>query len=113
VGFRWYGGLWYGKLSKVERVHGKGRQQWRPFLLNRGADIPVCGFSGFSNPATAIRLGRRRLAITGGGKTNVAQLLLLGLLNKDIPFLVVNEASPQFVTSTAAVLNTLTNPAWP
>jgi DNA helicase HerA-like ATPase len=29
-------------------------------------------------------------AITGGGKTNVAQLLLLGLLNKDIPFLVVD-----------------------
>jgi DNA helicase HerA-like ATPase len=29
-------------------------------------------------------------SITGGGKTNVAQLLLLGLLNKDIPFLVVD-----------------------
>src|SRR5690349_1568453 len=30
------------------------------------------------------------LAITGAGKTNVAQLLLLGLLEKDIPFLVVD-----------------------
>ena len=29
-------------------------------------------------------------SITGGGKTNVAQLLLLGLLRKDIPFLVVD-----------------------
>jgi hypothetical protein len=29
-------------------------------------------------------------ATTGAGKTNVAQLLLLGLLNKDIPFLVVD-----------------------
>jgi hypothetical protein len=29
-------------------------------------------------------------SITGGGKTNVAQLLLLGLLNRDIPFLVVD-----------------------
>ena len=29
-------------------------------------------------------------SITGGGKTNVAQLLLLGLLQKDIPFLVVD-----------------------
>jgi Helicase HerA, central domain/Bacterial protein of unknown function (DUF853) len=29
-------------------------------------------------------------SITGGGKSNVAQLLLLGLLNKDIPFLVVD-----------------------
>ena len=29
-------------------------------------------------------------SITGGGKTNVAQLLLLGLLNKNIPFLVVD-----------------------
>lgn len=29
-------------------------------------------------------------SITGGGKTNVAQLLLLGLLNKDVPFLVVD-----------------------
>jgi hypothetical protein len=29
-------------------------------------------------------------SITGGGKTNVAQNLLLGLLNKDIPFLVVD-----------------------
>lgn len=29
-------------------------------------------------------------SITGGGKTNVAQLMLLGLLNKDIPFLVVD-----------------------
>jgi len=29
-------------------------------------------------------------AITGGGKTNVAQLLLLGLLNKGIPWLVVD-----------------------
>jgi hypothetical protein len=30
------------------------------------------------------------LAITGAGKTNVAQLLVLGLLEKDIPFLVVD-----------------------
>src|SRR6185503_96243 len=30
------------------------------------------------------------LAITGAGKTNVAQLLLLGLLEKDVPFLVVD-----------------------
>jgi Helicase HerA, central domain len=30
------------------------------------------------------------LAITGAGKTNVAQLLLLGLLEKEIPFLVVD-----------------------
>src|ERR1041384_5938082 len=30
------------------------------------------------------------LAITGAGKTNVAQLLLLGLLQKEIPFLVVD-----------------------
>jgi len=29
-------------------------------------------------------------SITGGGKTNVAQLLLLGLLNKEVPFLVVD-----------------------
>ena len=29
-------------------------------------------------------------SITGGGKTNVAQLLLLGLLEKDIPFLVLD-----------------------
>jgi len=29
-------------------------------------------------------------SITGGGKTNVAQLLLLGLLKEDIPFLVVD-----------------------
>lgn len=29
-------------------------------------------------------------SITGGGKTNVAQLLVLGLLNKDTPFLVVD-----------------------
>jgi len=29
-------------------------------------------------------------SITGGGKTNVAQLLLLGLLNNDVPFLVVD-----------------------
>jgi hypothetical protein len=29
-------------------------------------------------------------SITGGGKSNVAQLLLLGLLNQDIPFLVVD-----------------------
>lgn len=29
-------------------------------------------------------------SITGGGKTNVAQLMLLGLLEKDIPFLVVD-----------------------
>ena len=29
-------------------------------------------------------------SITGGGKTNVAQLLLLGLLNQNIPFLVVD-----------------------
>jgi len=29
-------------------------------------------------------------SITGGGKTNVAQLLLLGLLEKEIPFLVVD-----------------------
>jgi hypothetical protein len=29
-------------------------------------------------------------SITGGGKTNVAQLLLLGLLEKDVPFLVVD-----------------------
>ncbi len=29
-------------------------------------------------------------SITGGGKTNVSQLLLLGLLEKDIPFLVVD-----------------------
>ena len=30
-------------------------------------------------------------SITGGGKTNVAQLMLLGLLEQDIPFLVVAE----------------------
>jgi len=29
-------------------------------------------------------------SITGGGKTNVAQLLLLGLLQEDIPFLVLD-----------------------
>jgi DNA helicase HerA-like ATPase len=29
-------------------------------------------------------------SITGGGKTNVAQILLLGLLEKDVPFLVVD-----------------------
>src|SRR6266542_8763 len=29
-------------------------------------------------------------SITGGGKTNVAYLLLLGLLDKDVPFLVVD-----------------------
>lgn len=29
-------------------------------------------------------------SITGGGKTNVAQLLVLGLLEKDVPFLVVD-----------------------
>ena len=30
------------------------------------------------------------MSITGGGKTNVAQLLLLGLLEKEVPFLVVD-----------------------
>jgi len=29
-------------------------------------------------------------SITGGGKTNVTQLLVLGLLNRNIPFLVVD-----------------------
>ena len=44
-------------------------------------------------------------SITGGGKTNVAQLLLLGLLNKDVPFLVVDWKRSYHVLRSAPVEN--------
>lgn len=56
------GTLWYGH-----------KQLW-PLYLRRENFIKHIGI----------------FSITGGGKTNVSQLMLLGLLNKDIPFLVVD-----------------------
>ena len=51
-----------------------GRNATRPLYLRRENFIKHIGI----------------YSITGGGKTNVAQLMLLGLLQKDIPFLVVD-----------------------
>jgi DNA helicase HerA-like ATPase len=51
-----------------------GRKAMRPLYLRRENFIKHIGI----------------YSITGGGKTNVAQLMLLGLLQQDIPFLVVD-----------------------
>jgi len=51
-----------------------GRNATRPLYLRRENFIKHIGI----------------YSITGGGKTNVAQIMLLGLLQKDIPFLVVD-----------------------